>query len=468
MKLSDLLSFVPLQSKGTVEISIPRMSILAAMLYMFPQAYATEPGQHSAITIQSLDQAITRAADVDPWLSGNRLRQQSLLSRSQSIQTLPDPKLSLSILNLPTDGLSFSQEPMTQLKLGVSQAFPRGDSQEIKQRHLHKLASQFPLLAKERNAQTAVAVSRLWIKAVSAQQGINYVESQQSVFKQLVDTVQSQYASGRLNTRQDDVVSAQLELSRILDRRTLLLSERDQAVAQLLELLSSDTIDVNVILPVQLPQLTNDWVLGTLSSQYGQRQKDIDVFLNHPAYLSIGQRQAAADEQVELVKQKHKPLWSVNASYAHRQDNAAGDSRADFFSVGVSVDMPLFTSSYIDSDIRAEQLNKEALKTEQRLLIRSMLSELNTLRSQYKQNQRRLQLYQEALVPQLYEQSQASLNAYTNGEANFKQVMAARKAQFDGELAMIDVAAKQQILNSQAAYFVSHQFSSARKDISDE
>jgi hypothetical protein len=59
---------------------------------------------------------------------------------------LPDPKVSLGIMNLPTDTWDLDQEGMTQLKVGVSQMFPRGDSLEIKKDQLQIESTKFPLL----------------------------------------------------------------------------------------------------------------------------------------------------------------------------------------------------------------------------------------------------------------------------------------------------------------------------------
>jgi hypothetical protein len=80
----------------------------------------------------SLEQAITLAQQNDPWLHGSRLKQSAVENRSIASGTLPDPKVSLGIMNLPTDTWDLDQEGMTQLKVGVSQMFPRGDSLEIK------------------------------------------------------------------------------------------------------------------------------------------------------------------------------------------------------------------------------------------------------------------------------------------------------------------------------------------------
>lgn len=428
-------------------------TLVYCLLPMLLTLSIASQAENNVIHIQSLEQAISRAQKVDPWRDGNRLQQQSLLARSESIVTLPDPKLTMGLQNLPTDGFAFSQEPMTQLKIGVSQSFPRGDSQQIKKQHLQRLALQHPYLEQDRMAKLTVQVSLLWLEALRAQQGADYLATQQQVFEQLVETVQSQYASGRLNTRQDDVVRAQLELSRLKDRNSVLRLERDQALTELSELLTSENELVELSINNSPRALTNLSTPDVAILSQEQRNQDMLSIRQHPAFLGLEQRVKAGFEQVKLAEQKYKPQWGVNASYAYRQDDEAGRSRADFFSVGVSLDLPLFTEKHLDNDVRAQRYQAESLKTEKRLLMRDMLSRLNQLRSRLLRNKQRLDLHEHTILPQLLEHSQATLNAYINGEGEFAKVVRARIAEFNGQLTKINIAAEQHKVASQIRYF---------------
>lgn len=60
--------------------------------------------------VVSLEQAITLAQQNDPWLHGSRLKQSAVENRSIASGTLPDPKVSLGIMNLPTDTWDLDQE----------------------------------------------------------------------------------------------------------------------------------------------------------------------------------------------------------------------------------------------------------------------------------------------------------------------------------------------------------------------
>lgn len=107
----------------------------------------------------TLESAVVLAITSDPWLNASRYREDALTSESISALSLPDPKVSLMAANLPTDGFDINQEPMTQLSIGVSQKFPRGQTLELGSRKKIELAKQEPLLRQDRAARVRVIVT---------------------------------------------------------------------------------------------------------------------------------------------------------------------------------------------------------------------------------------------------------------------------------------------------------------------
>ena len=76
-------------------------------------------------------------------------------AKSKAALSYSDPKMSLAVMDLPVDS-GLNQEPMTQLKVGVTQMLPRGDSLAIKSEQLRLDASKQPLLQQQRVAQIKV------------------------------------------------------------------------------------------------------------------------------------------------------------------------------------------------------------------------------------------------------------------------------------------------------------------------
>jgi outer membrane protein TolC len=189
----------------------------------------------SVLAGMTMQDAVKIAIQQDPWLTGNQLQEQALRVASEGANNLPDPMLSMGLLNLPSDGFAFDQEPMTQFKVGVAQTFPRGDSLAIKQKQLSYQADQHPYQREDRKAKIQVIVSKIWLNAIKADQIIRLIERDRVLFEQLVDIVKASYSSAQGNTRQQDVVSAQLELARLDDRLITVNSQRDIALTNLSE-----------------------------------------------------------------------------------------------------------------------------------------------------------------------------------------------------------------------------------------
>ena len=86
------------------------------------------------------DRAIALAVAADPWLAGSAYRQQALSDEAAAANSLPDPRINMTAGNLPLDTFDINQEAMTQFTVGVSQAFPRGDSRALAAQQKVRLA----------------------------------------------------------------------------------------------------------------------------------------------------------------------------------------------------------------------------------------------------------------------------------------------------------------------------------------
>merc|ERR1711879_1014811 len=88
----------------------------------------------------SLQKVVKTAVLNDSWLLGNKYTQEAIEESSIAAGTYADPKVTIGATNT----YDLNQEAMTQLKIGVSQMFPRGDSLEIKKEQLNLQSSQYP------------------------------------------------------------------------------------------------------------------------------------------------------------------------------------------------------------------------------------------------------------------------------------------------------------------------------------
>ncbi|MEE2733485.1 MAG: TolC family protein [Pseudomonadota bacterium] len=414
--------------------------------------------------ILSLDEAVSLAREQDAWLQGSRHAQRAMEDMSVASGTLPDPKVSLAFANLPTNTWDFDQEPMTQFKVGISQMFPRGEQRALKRKQLQLRSQVMPFERQERAAQIQQQVSHLWLETWKSQATIELIERNRYLFEQMSAITQSSYSSALGRTRQQDLIRAQLELTRIDDRLAQLQQQRDTGLASLgqwlgqVEEMQLEEMQVRrpqLQLPSSGPETRPQIALVAPTSLL---ENDVDwqaltpYFLQHPSVRMLEQQIVATATDVDLARQKYQPEWGLNASYGYREDDPMGNPRADFFSVGVSFDLPVFTGNRQDREVSAAVAKVESIKTQKWLRLKALLAEFEAARAQWLRLGQRHRLYQDTLLPQIHEQAEAALTAYTNDNGDFAEVMRARIAELNGEIDALAIAVQQQQTVAQLNY----------------
>lgn len=427
------------------------------------------------IDVLSLEMTVEAAQANDPWLVGNRHSQDAIEFLSVAARTLPDPKMAVGLLNLPTDTFDFSQEPMTRLNVGVSQMFPRGDSLAIRQKQLELVGSQFPFQRQDRRAKVVVAVSRLWLDAYNAQESIALIEKDRPLFEQLVDVAEASYSSALGRTRQQDIIRAQLELTQLEDRLTVLRQKLEVSVEKLSEWLSEYFLEeylgtTTTAAAISWSQLALDTELPDIkmlnaplysAKNEASPQTLFEYFSQHPLVAALEQRIKASKTGIELARQNYKPEWVVNTSYGYRDADRFGNDLADFFSVGATFDLPLFTANKQDKELQSAISQTEAVKTEKWLLVRKMIADFEKSRAKLIRLNERQKLFQVNLLPQFHDQAEASLTAYTNDDGDFAEVVRARIAELN---ALID-ALKIDVDRQEAIIELNYFFMTSADDI---
>lgn len=445
-----------------MKLNTSNLTSLSTALILGLSAFSVQ-----AEKVLSLEQAIALAQKNDPWLHGSQLKQSAVENRSIVSGTLPDPRISLGIMNLPTDTWDVEQEGMTQLKVGVSQMFPRGDSLDIKQSKLKIESKKFPLLRENRKAKLKSQVSQLWLDAYLAQKTIKLIEDDWSLFEQMAEVARANYSNVVGKTRQQDVIRAQLEIVQLDDRLTSQKQKLETTIARLNEWLhiydadrlnesfNFDTQPLEFSVSKELPSIRLKSPTALKATNYS-RNILAQELANHPAILAIDVKRKASEKGVELAKQQYEPQWGINASYAYRDNMPSGDSRSDLFSVGVTFDLPLFTENRKDKQVAASIAESEAIKTERLLLTKQMISAVEKELRQLKRLSDRQSIYQEQLLKQTHDQAEASLTAYTNDDGDFAEVVRARIAELNARISAlrIDVDALKTV--ARINYFFAH------------
>lgn len=370
-------------------------------------------------SLVSLQDLLAAAIESDPWLVKSRQHESAYRQQATAAASLPDPQLTATLANLPTDSFRFAQEPMTQFNVGVSQAFPAGDTRRLKSEKLTAMGAQQPIQRAIRVATLRRQITSIWLELSQANRAIELIEKDRPFYQQLVKTTEAGYQAGTLTVSQQDVSRAQLSLAR-LDEKVLEYSQtRQEKIARL-----SEWIPANLLTKKFDWQLTNETAPA-------------NALLGHPEVLLIDEQIQAARLERLTQQEATKPGWRLNTSYAYRDEDFNGRDLPDFFSIGVSLDLPLFTRNRQDQKIAAAADEVSALESSRLLKIKQLQARRKTALSRIDQLEKTITFYRGSLLSQFSTLSRSELDAYRANEGDFANVMRANISELDAKLELL-------------------------------
>ncbi len=372
-------------------------------------------------SVLTLEQAISLTRDSETVSRALEFRALGYAEESIAEGGLPDPKLKLGAMNFPTNTFDRDQEPMTQLQIGVIQAFPRGSSRTIKSKIKTSNADKSHLMAEDALLMATRDVSKNWLELYYWLQAEKIVAQSRRWFNQLVGVTESRYRVG--SATQQDVVQSELELERLTDRLEGIRIKQDMARSDLARWVGQQASLKG--LPVKLNSMNAPPVTESMLT-------------SHPVIQASDAEVRKKTDSVELSRQSYKPGFAIDVTYGDRSgQNPDGSDRANFLSGMVLMDIPLFTSTRQDKKLASSQQRLEASKQDRETAVRKLSSKLQRAQSSLRILDRQIRLYSDKLVPQSNSHAELALKAYENSRVEFDSVMRARIAELDTHLKAI-------------------------------
>lgn len=369
----------------------------------------------------SLAEAERRALEYDAGVravqSEARAKREEAIAEGQ----LPDPALTIGAEAVPVDSWSLTAEDMTQVVVGVSQAFPPGDTLRHQSARATRLAEAADAEAAARAREVLRDVRMAWLELAYQDAALAQLGVTTKTFDDIVGITKSLYRTGRNNLQ--DVLSAQLERALLDDRKAELSAERAAALAELQRWTGPFAQDVGVATDV--PVLAAPPERETLRAQLQA----------HPMVQAESQRVAAGQSAVEAARQSYKPGWMVDVSYGDRRGRMAdGERRSDMMTAMVTLDLPLFPGQRQDRRVAASVAEADAMRFRRDEAYRDLLRTLDTEYARWEQLRTREQGYEKSIVPAARNNAEAALNAYRNSVTDFSALMRAQIAELDTRL----------------------------------
>ena len=392
----------------------------------------------------SLQQAEKLALATDPLVLRHQASSRAYSAESTANSTLPDPKLRLGVFNVPLDTFSTTEDPSTQLRVGIQQEFPRGDSTELKQQQSQWLAQAAMAQAKDESLKLLMNVRDTYLNLYYEVKAAAIVNDAHQLFSKLVKITEDQYAAGRAN--QQDVIRADLELSRLEDRLTKIKSSEDEYRAYLAQWIGELAWqDIDSHLPT-LPAIPAE---------------DIDInelLTRHPSVMAETAKIEASRTMIDVARQDYKPGVGAFVEYRRRfGENIDGSDRSDMMAAMVTVDIPLFTENRQDKNVAAREESANAARYSRDDRLRVLKRMLDKDRAVYRRLGEREYIYRNKLVSSAVNNAEASLNAYQSGVTEFTTLMRARITELDVRLESLRIKVDRMRAQARLLYITGEQ-----------
>jgi len=372
--------------------------------------------------VLTLKTATEQAVQDNPDLAQMQARAQAMAVIPSQMGTLPDPEISFNAMSLPVNTFNTKQEDMTQLGAGISLAIPFPGKLALREQAAAFEAEAATQSVTEVRWRLLSEVKSTWWLIFYLDRAIQIVDSNHALLQQFVQIARTKYEVGE--GLQQDVLLAQLELSKLLDQQLMLKASRRNAAASLNALLDKPANE-EVRLPdkveSQLPTIKRESLL------YRQAETSRAVLESNRQGIN------AAQSRLELAKKDVLPDFNLGASYGARANTPAGDKRADLLSLNLSMNVPIFAAQKQAKavDQRTSELMQEKYALQDQW--NKVRSQISQGYNDYRRAKDQVVLFETGIVPQARQTVASMLAGYQVNKVDFLNLVRSQITLFEYE-----------------------------------
>lgn len=402
--------------------------LITLFLLSAEQLSAKQVNMHSASEYDVLTEqnAIALALANNPNLAEIKARYEAMKSIPSQVGTLPDPILTLGAMNFPTDSFDRSQEGMTQLQIGVSQAFPFPGKLSLKEDIAEFEAKAAYYDVAEMRLLLTKNVSNKWWQLFYLDRAIETVDKNQALLKQFIEVAKTKYTTGK--GLQQDVLLSQLELSKLINHKIQIVALKATQIIQLnilMDITPRSPITLANKLSFNQPHLLAEEQLYQLAIR------------SRPLLQKHKQLISAANSRLDLAERDYYPDFNIGVTYGDRigqNSQPMGGDRADLFSIKLGIKIPLFAST--KQSYRVKQRISEQFKSKYAYLDESNQVKADIARyiTDYRRSEQQRSLFETGILPQARQTVQSMLVGYQVSEVDFLNLVGSQVTLFNYEL----------------------------------
>jgi cobalt-zinc-cadmium efflux system outer membrane protein len=368
---------------------------------------------------------VDRARVENPDVASDEAAAAAARERIDPAGSLEDPRIGYEASNLPVGDFSFTATPLAGNQLGIAQKLPFPGLLGNREEAARAGADAASFLLDDRRLRVSAAVESAWAALGFAQRALEITDQNLDLLRQLTRIAETKYSVGA--GRQQDVLRAQVQVTRLLEERLereARIRRAEAALAALLDLPPETSLPRTQDLadPAPVPSLLP--LLDALEAR-------------SPLLQALDSQVEEAARRVRVAELEGYPDFDLNFGYRIRAD-VAGDPVAgdDFISAGIKIRLPVDRSKWRShvaergALLRRAEANYRSARAELRDAVRGRHADLERADAE-------VALLSQGLVPQTRQSLESSRAGYEVDKVDFLSLIDSQVSLLDAQLSLV-------------------------------
>jgi outer membrane protein TolC len=369
-----------------------------------------------------LETLLNKALANNPELKAADYKWRLYENKVSQTGVLDDPFLAVGLNNYPVDSWAADESPMSGKVLKLSQNFPFPGKLAARKEQSKQQARWYQGVYEDGKLQLAWKVKDAYYSLFFYDRALKITHKNLALLDDFIRLTETNYAIGK--GLQQDVLKAQVERSKLIDRTYGYTQQLERAVAELINLTNQ-----------HLPSASNG--LAEIEPDPAELNKTLEEFQqsseeHRPLFSAYRALIAQNKLQKKLAELEYKPNFKLGASYTFREPNS-GDDGTDFAGIEFGMNIPIFFGK------------RKAAVSEAENGINMTLQQLDNFRNtvrlnihdsflRIKKSGQQVELYQNGLIPQAAQTFEAALSGYQVGKIDFLTLLDSLMTVYNYEL----------------------------------
>lgn len=378
---------------------------------------------NSKLNAQSVDSLVAEAVKNNPQLKSLQYKITASEKRSESINTLPAPNLSVEFSQVPTNSINVINQSISN-NFAISQMFPLGGKlnamAEVERKNTLVEGNNYESYKVNLTAAVKMSYYTLWLidkKTEVQKKNISFIND-------VIESVESSYYTNKIN--QADVLTLQSEVASN-ETQLLILEKQKEAEIYKLNKLLGRNLDSKEVYAV------NDFSENTLSDSQSKLEEVLGY--TNPSLKRMGNMIEMNKAMIDANNRELIPDLMVQGMLMRMPQGMILTSKSDLtmldpktetmYSLMFSINLPFAPWSINKYKAKEEELYAgiSSIELEKNDMLREMTSQLKTALVKYNTAVDLTKLYNDKVIPMYSKAAESQVSAFQNNRTGVTTVI---------------------------------------------